>query len=327
MVVHLSSQCRELISYQRGVIARWQLTGCPADEAAVRALLRSGRWRTLYRGVYAAHVGGLSRESTLWAAVRRCGPAAALSHLTAAELDGLTDRRGDAVHVTIPAARRVWLSDSEFREELPRIVVHRSARFAQARHPARTPPRIRLEETVLDLVDLAENLDAAFGWLSSACNRGLITPNLLRAAVASRTKLRWRADLIVAIEEISGGVLSSLERGYLRNVERPHRLPEPRRQVRTRNGSRAAYLDNLFDDYGLAVELDGLAWHPAEARWQDIHRDNYLSSTGIITLRYNWADITGRPCQVAGQIALVLRQRGWTGAIRPCGPTCQAGSS
>jgi hypothetical protein len=35
-------------------------------------------------------------------------------------------------------------------------------------------------------------------------------------------------------------------------------------------------------------------------------------------LRYGWADIVDRPCEVAAQQALIFRQQGWTGALRPC---------
>jgi len=58
--------------------------------------------------------------------------------------------------------------------------------------------------------------------------------------------------------------------------------------------------------------------HPVEARWYDIHRDNYFASTGIVTLRYSWADVTSRPCQAAAEIAALLRMRGWTGTLRSC---------
>src|SRR5262249_15315276 len=156
----------------------------------------------------------------------------------------------------------------------------------------KTPPRTRVEETVLDLVDLAQNFDGAFHWLSTACGRRLVTPAQLSAAAGCRAKLRWRDDVLVAIEEISEGILSNLERGYVRRVERPHRLHKPGRQCRRRRGARSAYLDNLYEDFGLAVELDGLAAHPAESRWRDMRRDSFFASTGIITLRYSWADIS-----------------------------------
>jgi len=132
---------------------------------------------------------------------------------------------------------------------------------------------------------------------------------------------------MIALADITDGVFSYLERLYVRKVERPHGLPKAKRQVRMDRERSTAYLDNLLDSYGLAVELDGRVAHPVEARWQDIHRDNFFAATGIITLRYSWADITNRPCLVAAQIAVLLRQRGWTGTFRRCGPMCQAGSS
>jgi hypothetical protein len=160
--------------------------------------------------------------------------------------------------------------------------------------------------------------------MSAACSARLVTPGQISIAAGRRAKLRWRADLMIALEQLSAGVQSSLELGYLRKVESPHGLPKARRQARTKNGTRSAYLDNLYDEFGVAVELDGMAWHPIQDRSLDIRRDNYLARGGIITLRYNWADITSRSCLVAEEIAQVLAQRGWPGTIRSCGPHCQA---
>jgi len=327
MVTQVCCECRNQMEYQRGVLARWQVAGCPRDLAVIDSLLRAGRWQTTYRGVYAGYTGPPPRQSTLWAAVLRCGPDAALSHFTAAELDGVTDRRSESVHVTIPRQQRVWFSEKEFCYGLPRIVLHRSARLGDAKHPVKTPPRTRVEETVLDLAELAPTFDTAFGWLSAGCGRRLVTPAQLRDAATRRAKMRWRADVQTALEEIADGVLSNLERGYLRNVERPHRLPKAKRQSRQRQGARSSYLDNLYADFGLAVELDGLGAHPPETRWLDMRRDSYFASSGIVTLRYSWADIAGRPCQVAGEIAQILWQRGWTGTLRSCRPGCPVGLS
>jgi hypothetical protein len=325
MVTCVSRACQELIEFQRGVLARWQVDD-PADVVAIDGLLRADRWRVLYHGVYVACTGFPSWEGVLWAALRRCGPDAALSHTTAAELDGITRRQQEAVHVTVPAEQRVTVARRELDSGLPRIIVHRSARLPLAIHPARTPPRTRAEETVLDLAEIARSVDAAFSWLSAACSRGVVSPEQIRAAACRRKKMRWRPDVLIALDEIAEGVLSILERNFLRNVERPHALPTPKRQVRMRRNRRSAYLDNFYDGYGLAVELDGRAAHPVEERWQDIHRDNYFASSGIITLRYSWADVTTRPCRVAAEIAAILRQRGWTGTVRSCGPLCEADS-
>jgi hypothetical protein len=324
MVTRLSRQCRDLIDQQHGIVARWQISARAADLSAADGLLRQDRWQTIYRGIYAAYTGPPSRPSILWAGVRRCGPEAALSHFTAAELDRIADQPSEAIHVTIPDSARVRFSRSEFSRNQPQIVLHRSRRAGTARHPARTPPRTRVEETVLDLTEVAQSFDALFYWLSTACGRRLTTPEQIREAAGCRARTRWRADILAALDDIADGVHSNLERQYLRNVTRPHGLPRPQRQAHRRRETGSAYLDNLYEDFGLAVELDGIASHSAETRWQDIHRDNHFASAGIITLRYNWADVTQRPCQVASEVALVLRSRGWTGTLLSCRPGCPA---
>lgn len=177
---------------------------------------------------------------------------------------------------------------------------------------------------MLDLADASRSFDSAFFWLSAACSKRLVTPDRIRAAAACRKKLRWRPDIHVALDDIDRGVFSGLERRYLLNVERPHGLPAATRQARMDRAGASAYLDNLYAEFGVAVELDGRAAHPIEERWHDIHRDNYFASGGIITLRYSWSDVMERPCLVAAEIAAVLRQRGWTGTLRGCGSGCPA---
>lgn len=327
MAVYLSDNCRELITSQEAVLARWQVASSPRDLSAIDTLLRQDRWQSVYRGVYAAHNGALTRQSLLWAAVRRCGPGAAISYGTAAELDRIADRSGEAIHVAVPARDRIRFAPWEFSDSRPRIIVHRSARLDDTRHPAKTLPRTRVEETVLDLVDSADDFGQAFFWLSAACSRRVTTPELIRSATGLRPRLRWRADTRDALEDIAEGVTSNLERRYVRGVEKPHRLPAPLRQAKRRRGASSAYLDNLYADFGVGIELDGLAAHPADTRWEDIHRSNYLARSGILILRYNWADITQRPCEVAAEIAAVLRSRGWTGNIRLCSNSCRSASA
>ena len=136
--------------------------------------------------------------------------------------------------------------------------------------------------------------------------------------------MRWRADVLAALGEVTDGVHTLLERRYVRNVELAHGLPRAARQVRRRRGPRSAYLDNFYSDFGVVVEVDGIAYHLVEDRWQDLHRYNYLARSGIIVLRYSWADVTTRPCEIAMEIATVLGQRGWPGRLRRCSPVCRA---
>lgn len=317
MTRQLPDQLRDLIDAQEGVFARWQASALALDLQAVEALLRSGRWQRPRRGVYAAFTGPLSRGAQMWSAVLRAGPDAVLSHESAAELDGFAPGPSALMHVTVPLAQRVV--------KLPGVVVHRSGRLDIVRHPVRRPPRTRVEETALDLAQTARTFDDAFGWISRPCNGRLTTSALIRAAMQSRGRVRWRAALDLALTEIADGVMSVLENRWVRDVERAHGLPAAERQVQVIRAGVPYYLDNLYRELAIGVELDGAAYHPTDDRWRDIGRDNELAADGILILRYGWADIHSRPCETAIQFGAVAVQRGWTGSLRRCGPSCDVG--
>jgi hypothetical protein len=273
----------------------------------------------LQRGVYAAFTGSPGPDALQWSALVRAGPEAMLSHQTAAGLYGLADRFGQRdplIHVTVPRDKNP--------RRLNRVVVHRVGHAATWRHPFLLPPRTRIDATILDLVDDANSVDEAFGWVCRATGKGLTNADWLRDAISQRSKLRWRGAMLDALEDVKQGVRSNLEYRYVRGVERAHGLPTARRQVRVVRCGRPCYLDNFYAEWLVGVELDGLVAHPPGERWRDFQRDNAGAADGIMTLRYGWADVTGRPCEVAGQVAAVLRRRGWAGSAQACGPACAA---
>ncbi len=312
----LPEACDRLAQIQAGVITRPQAVENGLPACSVEWLARTGRWRTLHRGVYSIYTGQPAREAVLWAAVLRAGRGAALSFETAAEVHRLVDVPSFRVHVSIPSERTML--------PVRGLVVHRSAALARATHPADLPPRTRIEETVLDLAGQATSFDAAFAIACAACQRRLTTPARLRRAIDARPKLRWRRQLTAALADIGTGVHSLLEYRYVRYVERPHGLPAAIRQAKVVTGTQARYLDNLYGDFGVCVELDGRQAHPDDRRWLDVKRDNATAARGGVTLRYGWADIETRACETAIQVGLTLRSRGWTGCLRPCGPRCPA---
>lgn len=250
--------------------------------------------------------------------VHRAGFDAVLSHQTAAELFKLTDQPSSLIHITIGNRRRIGSIDG--------VVIHHSNRLACAVHPTMQPPRTRLEETVLDIVDNTTTFDAAFSVVSAACQRRLTTSDRLAYAMSTRTRIRWRSELAEALGAIDGGTHSVFEYRYVRRVERPHGLPTAVRQARFAEGGRRRYLDNFYRDYGLCVELDGRQAHPDDQRWQDLRRVNAITEQGLTVLRYGWTDIVLWPCQTAAQIGAVLRNLGWQGQMRSCNPLCPAGN-
>jgi very-short-patch-repair endonuclease len=306
----------ELLERQHGVVTRKQAAAHGIDDDRIKIRLSSGRWTPLHRGVYAVFSGEPGRGAVLWAAVLRAGPGAVLRHHTAAELLGLADGERDVIDLTVPLGRHP--------QAVGGVRVHRSGRVPAAAHPVRLPPRTRLEETVMDLAQAAASLDDACGWLCRAVGRRLTTAARLRAALDDRSRVSRREGLLAALDDVASGAHSLLEYRYVRDVERPHGLTVAVRQARTGRGPVSRYIDQLYDEAKLAVELDGQAAHPMERRWADIRRDNAHATEGLITLRYSWSDVAGQPCLVASQIAQVLTQRGTPVTLRRCSPTCAA---
>jgi very-short-patch-repair endonuclease len=313
MTQELPNRSRVLLAAQEGTVARWQLPLAGISSASVQNLLRCRRWQRIQPGVYAAFTGPPSRLALLWAAVLWAGPDAILSHESAAEVYGLARTQLPAFHVTIPARRRKRTTGD--------IIVHRSRRLEQVRFRGTTPPCAVIDETVFDLVDQAAGFDEAFGWLSRACQQGLTSPGMLRVTAGTRKRVRWRREIEEALGDVAEGVHSPLEMRYVRDVERRHGLPRARRQAQVIHVNARRYLDQLYDDFALCVELDGQAAHPAAERWRDINRDNLNAAAGIQTLRFGWRDVA-RPCMTALVVARVLERRGWSGELRRCGPSC-----
>ncbi len=247
------------------------------------------------------------------------GPGAVLSHETAAEVHGLANKPSTRIHISVPAGRHPS-RDRKIRD----VVIHRSRCLVPEWQPPWHLPRTTVEDTVLDLVAAARSFDDAYGWISAAAGRRLTTPELIGKALAARSRIRRRAWITAALQDAADGVHSPLERNYVHGVERAHGLPAARRQAKRRHASGNRYLDNLYEEYGLCVELDGVAAHPAEGRWRDTRRDNANLAQGTETLRYGWPDATEHRCRTAAEITEVLRRRGWKGNLRPCGPTCAA---
>ncbi|HEY2792802.1 MAG TPA: hypothetical protein VGJ28_10620 [Micromonosporaceae bacterium] len=296
------------------VISREQALAAGLTRSTIDANIKARRWQRLYRGTYVTHNGPVSRLDRLVAVLAAAGPSAALSHQTAAELAGLSDRRAPIIHVTVPANRRISrLNDAR---------IHYSQHVDVRRHPTREPTQIRVEETAFDLAGLATSAEDAVGWLVAACARRLTTANRLAEALVLRKRIRWRRELSAALADVSLGVQSILEMRYLRKVERAHGLPTGIRQVRRDRPGGSIYDDVHYPAFGTVIELDGRATHSAETMLRDGRRDNIAGLRGDVVLHFGWSDVSERPCATALQVAAVLKARGWMAGPRRCGPSC-----
>jgi hypothetical protein len=181
----------EQVEKQAGVFSRRQALNGGHAASAIDARVRRGTWQVVYPGVYAAAASQINEQGRLWAVVLYAGRGALLSHETAAWLHGFCDRPADVIHVTIPVERRV--------REPERVHVHRSARVIAAAAAAEDPPRMQVEETVLDLVNESASAAEAGAWAIRAIEAGVTDGEKLLTTAGNWKKLRWRTELDAAL--------------------------------------------------------------------------------------------------------------------------------
>jgi very-short-patch-repair endonuclease len=315
MDVHGYRQWLVLLDVQRGIIDRSQAKQAGFSDRQILHRLRSGRWQRVHQGVYATFTGALPRDARLSAALVRAGEGAMLSHETAAEAHGLIDRpAGRTIHVTVPPHRRPVQGGS-----MPGVTIHRSGQSRPQLPITWKLPRTRIEDTVLDLVDAAPTFRVAYGWIARAVTRDFVTTTMLRAALATRRRARYRSELAVTLGETDDGIHSGLEVRYARDVERAHGLPSAQRQARRQIGGKAHYRDNWYAEYRVCVELDGPTFHRDDQVWKDKRRDNLnLAQDGAETFRFGPLEVTELACESAAMVAATLARNGWKGTPHPC---------
>jgi hypothetical protein len=303
-----------LAEAQAGVLTRRQALAHGLSSRQVSWLVASGRWVRLFPAVFGVHTGPRRDLTQVWAAVLHAGDGAGAGGATALWLTGAQDRFPAVPTICLPAGRRVS------QRQGVRLVRRRG--LDRLAHPAARPPRLRIEEAVLDVADEYAEAADVVSLVLRVTQRRLTTAGRLRDALARRRAHRWRRLLGLVLSDVVDGVQSVLEHEYLHRVERRHGLPRGRRNVvEGRRGSRR-YRDLRYVPWKLVTELDGMEAHPDEERFRDKRRDNAVVLDGDVPLRFGWSDVAVDPCGVAAQVAAALKARGWGGRPRRCGPDC-----
>jgi very-short-patch-repair endonuclease len=283
----------DLVSRQHGVVTRRQLLDVGLSSDAIGHRLSTGRLHRVHRGVYAVGRPELSQRGRWIAAVLSCGPAALLSHCSAAALWGIWTMTPVGVDVVVP--------HSAYRRR-PDILVHRRVDLG-AEH-RRVRDGIPVTDIVSTLIDLSTctgpgRLDRA---VNDADRLGLIDPETLRSALDFVPPRPGVASLRSLLDSHTFAPTDSvLERQFLR-LAREAGLPPPRTQAVV-NGFR---VDFFWPVLGLVVETDGLRYHrtPAQQK-RDRLRDQMHTAAGLTTLRFAAAQVRHESDQVQKTLAAV----------------------
>jgi hypothetical protein len=294
-----------LLRRQGDVATRAQLVASGLADSQIARLVRSEVLHHVERSIYLLGCREPSWRQYAWGGVLLGGHRARLMSRSAGAVEGLCGEILPVV-VAVPAAAglrsRSWV---RFVREEPGV---RSS--SSVGRPARTT----VEDTVLGLCAQATTPAAVVGVLTTASQR-LTSHRKLARALERRQRITNRRLIEEVIADVRDGARSPLEVRWIRDVERPHRLPAPLRPYRLATGEVA---DGAYEAYGVLLELDGQAYHRGEQQFRDWRRDNGHSEEGWLTVRYGWHDTVGSPCAVAHNLARILSHRGWPDTAHPC---------
>lgn len=309
-----------ILESQCGVVARRQALATGFDDDDIERMLRRREWSRVHPGVYVEHTGEPTWIERAWAAAlfhwpaALAGPSALRLHGVRSAGGGLTSVTREPIHVVVAHDRRVWAPAG--------VLLSRRQRFDDRVQLHLSPPRLRIDEALLDVASACRDEANAVAVLADACQEGRTTPTRLRSTLLSRGRLRHRQTLLTVLDDVSEGALSAFERRYLTQVERGHLLPRAQRQVRVVMRGGVTYRDVEYADFATVVELDGRLAHAGERRrWDDLDRDIESAIRGELTVRLGWLHVL-EPCRTAGQLVRLLRARGWVGSPAPCRPGC-----
>ncbi len=256
---------------QHGVVTFAQLMGADLTKGGIDRRVASGRLHRIHRGVYAVGHLGLSNEGRWMAAVLACGPAAFLSHRSAAELWTMLPARTGPVHLTVARSGRAKRSG---------LVIHRSSSLPKAQTTRRNG--IAVTTPARTIVDLRRTEP--------------------RAVVAKALRTASFRGWEVGNEGDDAGAWSELERRFLRFCRR-YRLGKP--EVNVPVGRYR--VDFLWRAANLVVETDGWRAHRGRQAFEDDRaRDLRLRSLGLDVVRLTWRQLEGDPDAIAALLRRYL---------------------
>jgi len=290
-----------LAGRQHGVVSRSQLRTLGFSDSAITARLKFGYLQRLFRGTFAVGHSAVTRRARMLAAVLACGDHAVLSHRSAAELIGLSDRRQALIDVIPPtwAGREIqgirWHrvrlpidAEVEIREGIPCTSTSRTLVDVAGSAGWQSLRALVEQAAVLRLLDV-EEIDRI---LAQGRRRG--APRLRTILASWRSgaptpKLRSRLEARLFPQLIGKG------------------LPLPRCNVRLQIDDHWLEVDLLWEVHRLAIEADGEETHGTRAAFQrDRWRDQLLAAAGYRTARVTWRQVVDEPDAVVDRIARML---------------------
>lgn len=266
-----------IASDQGGVVSRLQVYAVGVTRSDVRAELVAARWQQVASQSLAVHTGPLSDEGARWAAVFEAGSRAFLDGVSSLQAAGLRKFDSDTIRVSVPRGARVRRARG--------LDIRQTRRWAaDDLAPGSGVPRSRTEVAAIRAALWARSDRQAALVLTMAVQQGLVTAEALGREMLRVRRDRRRALVHAVLLDLLGGVRSLGELGVARECRR-RGLPEPSRQVLRRGRNGTYYLDVIWDEWHVVVEIDGIHHEWAQNVVSDALRHNDVTLQHATVLR------------------------------------------
>jgi very-short-patch-repair endonuclease len=293
---------RAVADDQGGVVSRRQVYALGLTRGEVSAHLRSGRWQRVHSQSLAVHTGPLGDAGLFWAAVFEAGDRACLdgsSSLIAAGLEHFTEK---TVRVSVP--RGVLVRSAQG------IRIRQTRRLKTSDLVSLGIPRTKNHVAAIRAAIWARSDKQAALLLTMCVQQRLTTPELLVTEMLRIKRDRRRTLIAAVITDLLDGVRSLGEHEFAQ-LCRERGFPEPTRQAVRKGKDGRYYLDVIWEEWGVVVEIDGIQHSWASDVVADALRHNAVALGNALVLRLPLLGLRVAPDDFFEQIEEALVSRGW----------------
>lgn len=290
-----------LAAQQEGVISRPQAYAIGMTRAEVRAEIAASRWLRHGSQSLITHRGPLTPAARFRAALLEAGPRALLDGESALIASGLKNYESRTIRVSVPRGARVRRGAGLNIRQTRRW----SADDLAPGGIARTRPAVAGVRAAL----WARSDKQAALLLAMTVQQGLATAEQLGVEMLRVRRDRRRTLVHDVLLDLLGGVRSLGEIDFARECRR-RGLPEPTRQVVRRGRNGRYYLDVMWAEWRVVVEIDGIQHTWAESVVDDALRHNAVTLQDATVLRLPLLGLRVAAEDFFAQIEQALRDGG-----------------
>jgi very-short-patch-repair endonuclease len=295
----------ELAVSQDGVLSRAQARGLGLDRWAVAHQVERRRWRLYGDQGIAVHLLPLTARARCRIAAWEAGADAVLDGSTSLTWQGLKNF-DDGIHLMVPwpSTARSWQGSR----------VHPSRLWNRENFVVKDGQWVTRCDVAAIRAGMWARSDRAGATVMAMAVQQRLTTGASVLLEAKRLNRHKRRPLLLTVaKDIAEGAQALSELDFAALCRR-RGLPEPSRQKVRRGDIGRVYLDVLWDDLGVVVEVEGAHHDAPENAIDDSLRQNALTISRLDVLRIPVIGLRTCPDLFLEQVEAMLRTAGWNSA-------------